>query len=136
MGVDHIGSQGLFVKPADPPAGCSATFSPVLVPAVPGSGVEWSLTGRDAEREVLDRVVEAIRAGQSRALVVLGEAGVGKTALLEYLAGRAQGCQVLRAAGVESETEFAFATLQQLCAPLRDHYDSLPDPQREAPPEK
>src|ERR1700733_4080393 len=66
------------------------------------------LTGRHAERGVLDRLVASVRAGESRALVVHGEAGVGKTALLEYLAGQAPGCRVARAAGVHSEMELAF----------------------------
>jgi hypothetical protein len=74
------------------------------------------LTGRDAERRVLDRLVEAVRAGESRALVVQGEPGVGKTALLEYLGRSAPGCRIEHAAGVQSEMELAFAGLHQLCA--------------------
>ena len=73
-----------------------------------------------------------MRAGEGRALVVRGEPGVGKTALLDYLAGRASGCRVARAAGVQSEMELAFAGLHQLCAPMLDHAESLPGPQREA----
>jgi DNA-binding CsgD family transcriptional regulator len=73
-----------------------------------------------------------VRAGEGRALVVRGEPGVGKTALLDYLAGRASGCRVVRAAGVQSEMELAFAGLHQLCAPMLDHAESLPGPQREA----
>ena len=64
--------------------------------------------------------------------MVRGEPGVGKTALLDYLAGRAPGCRVARAAGVQSEMELAFAALHQLCAPMLDHAESLPVPQREA----
>jgi len=90
------------------------------------------LTGRLSERGVLDRFVADVRAGEGRALVVRGEPGVGKTALLDYLAGRASGCRVARAAGVQSEMELAFAGLHQLCAPLLDHAESLPGPQREA----
>ena len=81
---------------------------------------------------MLDRLLEAVCAGQSRALVLCGEAGVGKTALLEYLARRAANCQVLRTAGVESEMEFAFASLHQLCAPLLVGLDALPGPQGDA----
>jgi DNA-binding CsgD family transcriptional regulator/tetratricopeptide (TPR) repeat protein len=81
---------------------------------------------------VLDRFVAGVRAGEGRALVVRGEPGVGKTALLDYLAGRASGCRVARAAGVQSEMELAFAGLHQLCAPMLDHAASLPVPQREA----
>jgi DNA-binding CsgD family transcriptional regulator len=73
-----------------------------------------------------------VRVGEGRALVVRGEPGVGKTALLDYLAGRASGCQVVRAAGVQSEMELAFAGLHQLCAPMLDHAQALPAPQREA----
>ncbi len=90
------------------------------------------LTDRRAERGVLDGLAEAVRAGESRVLVVHGEPGVGKTALLEYLAARAAGCRVLRVSGVESEMELAFAGLHQLCAPLLDRLGVLPGPQREA----
>jgi predicted ATPase len=75
------------------------------------------LTGRHTECRVLDQLVEAVRhSGESRALVVHGEAGVGKTALLDHLAGHAPGCRIARAAGVQSEMELAFAGLHQLCA--------------------
>ena len=90
------------------------------------------LTDRRAERGVLDRLLEAVRAGESRVLVVHGEPGVGKTALLDYLAARAAECRVLRAAGVQSEMELAFAGLHQLCAPMLDRLGGLPGPQREA----
>jgi DNA-binding CsgD family transcriptional regulator len=103
---------------------------------VPERSPAWrgavGLTGRGAECAVLDRLTEAVRSGQSRALVVHGEAGVGKTALLDYLAGHAPGLRVARAAGVESEMELAFAGLHQLCAPMLDRLDGLPAPQREA----
>src|SRR5580692_11253698 len=95
-------------------------------------GPAAGLTGRLRERGVLDRFVVGVRAGEGRALVVRGEPGVGKTALLDYLAGRASGCLVARAAGVQSEMELAFAGLHQLCAPMLDHAESLPVPQREA----
>jgi DNA-binding CsgD family transcriptional regulator len=65
-------------------------------------------------------------------LVLRGEAGVGKTELLEYLSEHAAGCRVARAAGVESEMELAFAGLQQLCAPMLDRLEQLPGPQRDA----
>jgi AAA ATPase domain len=87
---------------------------------------------RRAECEVLDRLVDAVRLGKSQALVVRGEPGVGKTALLEYLVGRPSGCRVVRIAGVQSEMELAFAGLHQLCAPLLDRDKALPGPQREA----
>jgi predicted ATPase len=81
---------------------------------------------------VLERLAEAVRAGESRVLVVHGEAGVGKTALLEHLAGRAPGLRVTRASGVQSEMELAFAGLHQLCAPTLGSLDTLPPPQRDA----
>jgi len=90
------------------------------------------LTDRHAERGVLDQLLNAVRAGGSRVLVVHGEPGVGKSALLDYLARRAAGCRVVRAAGVESEMELAFAGLHQLLAPVLDHAEGLPGPQREA----
>jgi hypothetical protein len=90
------------------------------------------LRGRHGERTALDRLLEAVRAGGSRALVVRGEPGVGKTALLDDLAERATGCRVVPAAGVQSEMELAFAGLHQLCAPMLEHVDQLPSPQREA----
>jgi DNA-binding CsgD family transcriptional regulator len=90
------------------------------------------LTDRRAECGVLDGLVEAVCAGESRVLVVHGEPGVGKTALLVYLADRAAGCRVLRVSGVQWEMELAFAGLHQLCAPLLDRLGVLPGPQREA----
>ena len=90
------------------------------------------LTDRRSERQVFDRLVEAVRAGESRALVVRGDPGVGKTVLLDYLAGRAQGCRVARSVGVQTEMELAFAGLHQLCAPMLDRAEQLPVPQREA----
>jgi DNA-binding CsgD family transcriptional regulator len=81
---------------------------------------------------VLDRLIGVVRAGGSRVLVVRGEPGVGKSALLDYLAGRAAGCRVVRAAGVEPEMELAFAGLHQLLAPVLDRVKGLPGPQRDA----
>ncbi len=81
---------------------------------------------------MLDRLLEGVRAGQSRVLVLRGEAGVGKSALLEHLLERASGCRIAPAAGVESEMELPFAGLHQLCAPLLDRLDRLPDPQSDA----
>src|SRR5205085_3332347 len=76
--------------------------------------------------------LEAVRGGQSRVLVVSGEPGVGKTALLASAIGSASGFRVMRAVGVESEMELAFAALQQLCAPMLDRLDRLPAPQQDA----
>jgi DNA-binding CsgD family transcriptional regulator len=90
------------------------------------------LLDRGAERRTLDALIQAVRGGESRALVVHGEAGAGKTALLDYLVDHAPGCRVERVAGVQSEMELPFAALHQLCAPLLDHLDDLPAPQRDA----
>ena len=90
------------------------------------------LRGRRSERGVLDRLADAVRGGQSRVLVLYGEPGVGKTVLLDYLAGRAPGCRVVRAAGVQSEMELAFAGLHQLCTQMLSRAECLPVPQREA----
>src|SRR5580658_8135325 len=90
------------------------------------------LCGRRRECAVLDGLIAAVRAGESRTLVVRGEPGVGKTALLDYLAGAASDLRVVRAAGVESEMELAFAALHQLCVPMLDRLAGLPAPQREA----
>src|SRR3954454_6792858 len=90
------------------------------------------LRGRRSECETLDRLLGHVRAGKSRALVLRGEPGVGKTALLEYTIESAPDFRVARAVGVESEMELAFAALQQLCAPLLDRLERLPPPQRDA----
>jgi DNA-binding CsgD family transcriptional regulator len=91
-----------------------------------------TLLGRHRERAALDQLTASVRSGSSRALVLRGEAGVGKTSLLDYVAGRASGCAVARAAGVESEMELAFAGLQQLCAPFAERLERLPAPQADA----
>jgi len=88
--------------------------------------------GRRSEGALLDRLVADVRARQGRVLIVRGEAGIGKSALLDYLAGHAGGCRVARASGVESEMELPFAGLHQLCAPLLELADNLPPPQRAA----
>src|SRR5690349_7731545 len=90
------------------------------------------LQGRRRECEALDRLLEDVRSGQSRVVVLRGEAGVGKSALLEYLVANASDCTLARAAGVESEMELPFAGLHQLCAPMISHLENLPGPQRNA----
>jgi hypothetical protein len=90
------------------------------------------LTDRRSERDALDRLADAVRGGQSRSLVVRGEPGVGKTVLLDYLAGQARECRVVRATGVQTEMELAFAGLRQLCAPMLGRAGHLPVPQRDA----
>ena len=81
---------------------------------------------------MLERLVSGVRTGQSRVLVLRGEAGVGKTALLRHLSGSAEGCRIARAAGVESEMELAFAGLHALCAQMLGRLERLPGPQRDA----
>jgi DNA-binding CsgD family transcriptional regulator/tetratricopeptide (TPR) repeat protein len=101
---------------------------------LPAPGPPASLLGRAGECAVLDELVGDIRRGESRSLVLRGEAGIGKTALLEYLVQSASEPEltVVRAAGVESEMELAFASLHQLCAPMLDRLEKLPAPQRQA----
>ena len=90
------------------------------------------LKGRRNECDVLDRQLRSVRAGESAVLLLRGEAGIGKTALLQYVAERASGCRIVRVAGIESEMELAFAGLHQLCSPMLDGLDELPGPQRDA----
>jgi DNA-binding CsgD family transcriptional regulator len=90
------------------------------------------LRDRLEERDTLDRLVDAVRVGESRVLVLRGEPGAGKTALLDYVSSQAAGCRVARAVGVQSEMELAFAGLHQLCAPMLDRLEALPVPQRAA----
>jgi DNA-binding CsgD family transcriptional regulator len=103
----------------------SGALSPVQVPA-------GQLLGREREQEVLDRLLEAARGGDGGVLVVHGEPGTGKSSLLEYAVDAARRFLVLRTAGVEGEMELPYAALQQLCSPVLDLGERLPDPQREA----
>ena len=98
----------------------------------PGPLRATELRGRPHECGSLDRLLDDVRSGQSRTLVLRGEAGVGKSALLEYLVAQASSCRIARAVGVESEMELAFAGLHQLCAPLLSYRERLPAPQRDA----
>src|ERR1700716_1132059 len=102
-----------------------ATHSPIQTRAV-------QVRGRRAECDVLNELIEVVRGGESRVLVVRGEPGVGKSQLLEYVVEQASGCQIARAVGVQSEMELAFAGLHQLCAPMLDRVERLPGPQRDA----
>ena len=90
------------------------------------------LRGRQDECAVIDGMLEDAREGRSGVLVLRAEAGVGKTALLDYAIRSAGDLWVLRAVGVEAEMELPFAALHQLCGPLLDRLDGLPGPQREA----
>ncbi|TDD21770.1 helix-turn-helix transcriptional regulator [Kribbella turkmenica] len=90
------------------------------------------LIGRRNECLALDGLLEGVRSGRSAALVLRGEAGIGKTELLKYLLERSSRCRIVRAAGVQSEMELSYAGLHQLCAPLITGLDHLPGPQQEA----
>ena len=95
-------------------------------------GSPAGLLGREREVETLTRLVNGAQRGQSGALVVWGEPGIGKTALVDHVVESVSGYRVFRAAGVESEMELPYAGLQQLCGPVLDRMDELPGPQREA----
>jgi hypothetical protein len=90
------------------------------------------LLGRSAECAALDRLLVGARDGRSGALVLRGEPGVGKTALLDYALKRADGMTVLYGSGVEAESELAFAALHQLVRPVARAVERLPPPQRDA----
>ena len=107
--------------------------------ADPGGSAVRELLGRREQCAALDRLVADVLAGASRVLVLRGEAGVGKSALLGYVsgriageAGRGGGWGIVSAVGVESEMELAYSGLHQLCTPLLGHLDELPAPQRDA----
>src|SRR4051812_10626997 len=100
-------------------------MSSVSQPVLSSGG---QLFGREREREVLDRLLDGGRGG---VLVVHGEAGVGKTALLEYAIEAAHEFRIARTSGVEAEMELPFAAAQQLCSPFLDFSDRLPQPQHE-----
>src|SRR6516165_8035687 len=119
-------TTSVIMPPSSAKAAQGGVDEAIMQPVMEG------LTDRRSECGVLDRLLGAARTDEARALVVRGEAGMGKTALLAYLAERAAGCRVARAVGVQSEMELAFAGLHQLCAPMLDRADRLPVPQRDA----
>ena len=90
------------------------------------------MRGRRREYDLLDQLLDSVHAGESRVLVVRGEPGVGKTALLDYLAEQASGCRVAHSAGIESEMELVYAGLHQLLTPMLDRLERLPAPQANA----
>ncbi len=87
------------------------------------------LVGRDRERGAIERVLERARSGESATLALLGEPGIGKTALLQHAEGRARGMQLLRARGVESQAQIPFASLLELLRPALGLLDRIPEPQ-------
>src|SRR4051794_13749534 len=91
-----------------------------------------AFVGRASERDALDGLLTRAREGESSALVIRGEAGIGKTALLRYAARQASGIRVVELMGVEAEMELPFAGIHQLCATMLDRLDALPRPQRDA----
>jgi DNA-binding CsgD family transcriptional regulator len=128
---NRLADQRVDLVSGGPPADVLAgIYTDVGQPEIPDPG--RGLWGRRRECELLDQLVAKARVGHSGVLVVRGEAGIGKTALLEFLADRAADCRIARAAGVESEMELPFAGLHQLCAPMLDHLYHLPGPQRNA----
>ena len=84
------------------------------------------LLGRERECERIDRALELARTGTASVIAIRGEAGVGKTSLLDYAAGRADGMQVVRVRAYESESDLAFAALADVCRPLLEGIDTLP----------
>ena len=90
------------------------------------------LLGREHETALMDRLLDGAREGQSGALVVLGEPGIGKTALLDYAAGRAEGMTVLAARGIEAEAELPFVALADLLRPVLTSTERIPEAQAAA----
>ena len=97
-----------------------------------GIGLDSGILDRTTERELLERLLENVRGGKSGVLVIRGEAGIGKTALLRHTVSRASGFRMAQVAGAEAEMELPFAGIHQLCAPLLDRLSTLPRPQQEA----
>ncbi len=92
-----------------------------------------AFVGRTSEREVLDGLLARVRGGESEVLVIRGEAGIGKTALLRYAARQASGFRVAELTGVEAEMELPFAGIHQLCAAMLDRLDEHSRPRSETP---
>jgi hypothetical protein len=101
---------------------------------MPGTGPQGRkrLCDRDRERDALDRLLAGVHEGRSGVLVLRGEAGIGKTALLDHAVETASGCRVARVTGVESEVELSFAGVHQLCGQMLHRLGHLPEPQRDA----
>src|ERR1700749_1629830 len=129
-----MGSRATFIRrggdapvgsPGNPAVSGVACGGLMAAPRV-GGGRDVELKGRRREGAVFDALLAGMRGGKSGVLVVRGEAGVGKTALLEYAVESASDVRVLRAVGVQSEMEVAFAALHQLCAPMLGRLEELP----------
>src|SRR3954453_14115226 len=130
----HLASRDTLIHHPFPAHGSSRCHTRTGGPAdaMANGDCAPAFLGRRRECQALDRLLESVRAGQSRVLVLRGESGVGKSALLGYLAGNASGCRVARATGVESEMPLAYAGLHQLSGPMLDLLERLPAPQRDA----
>jgi DNA-binding CsgD family transcriptional regulator len=132
-GSDQRSGPPLATRRTTCRAPIGSSFGPTREGAQPGMpGRTPGLVGRADECRQIDGLVERARHGHSGVLVVRGDPGIGKTALLEYTIALATGFQVVRATGIESEMELAFAGLHQLCGPMLDRLAVLPEPQREA----
>jgi hypothetical protein len=107
-------------------------LSSQMVATSPSSPAAPSLVNRSDESRILRRLLQEVQEGQSQSLVLSGDPGVGKTALLQFAVGIATGFRLVRATGVESEMELPFAGLHQFCTPLLNRLDSIPAPQNEA----
>ena len=118
--------------PSDRSVAATEAKGAAIVPVMVTRLVEPRLLGRDREREVLERLLEGARAGHGGVLVLHGDPGVGKTALLEFAVENGRDFRVVRTAGAEGEMELPYAALQQLCSPIIGLADRLPDPQRNA----
>jgi DNA-binding CsgD family transcriptional regulator/tetratricopeptide (TPR) repeat protein len=132
MTVAPVKDPGLCVGTVPCGSPPTSILDPEMASQVPTARGGPRLYGRTAECARLDELLGALQSGLSGALVVRGEAGSGKTALLDYAAAGSDGCRVERATGVESEMELPFATLHQLCLPLLDRIEALPAPQADA----
>ena len=121
---EHRGNE----YPCTAATGRTRSRSPPRTVSSPAAGC----TACAGECQTLDRLAANARSGHSQVLVLRGEPGIGKTALLDYLAGCAACCRIARVAGAEPETELALAGLHQLCAPFLDRLGQLPGPQRDA----
>src|SRR6478672_530507 len=115
-------------NPPGRPTARGPTVSVAAMSAIRGP----AFVGRTTERDVLDGLLATVREGESEALLVHGEAGIGKTALLRYAARQASGFRVAELTGVEAEMELPFAGIHQLCATMLDGINALPVPQRDA----
>src|SRR4051794_10707539 len=135
VGTGYASSIGPGSSPSPPPDRIPEIRSPSPWWHAGGMVVRVQarrLLGRQREREVLERQLGTARSGHGSVLVVHGEPGIGKTALLEYAVEAGQDFRVVRTAGVEGEMKLDYAALQQLCAPLLELGKGLPDPQRAA----